>query len=118
MPKVMTLVSLLYTGNQVIQMDPDPSVWLHAKFLQGTLFVLGAYLKMEARSFLTAKGFKELIKDDIKRDEDNSFEVQMWEMNEGDVVYFEANIVNTLTQFCDKFLRVEDVPNSINIKTM
>jgi hypothetical protein len=58
MAKLLILVAKLY------QAVPDKQ----AKYIQGSLFVLGAFLKMEARSFLKAKGKDELIQEDLRRD--------------------------------------------------
>jgi hypothetical protein len=35
-----------------------------AKYMQGSLYAIGALLKVEARSYLVSKGYKDLISDD------------------------------------------------------
>jgi len=75
-------------------------------------------MKQEARSFLKAKGKEDLIKEDMKRDQDHHYEVKIWDMSPPDIQYFEDNIVDLLSNFCLSFLNISILPNSLTSSTL
>jgi hypothetical protein len=57
--------------------------------LQGSLFILGAYLKQEARSYLKAKGLMDMMDEDLKKEEESHYEIKIRDMHQHDIDYFE-----------------------------
>lgn len=60
-----------------------------SKYLQGSLYALGALLKVEARSYLNSTGKRVLIEEDCKQEEERHFEVKVRDLNQREIEYFE-----------------------------
>ena len=64
-------------------------------------------MKMEARSYLKAKGLEDLCQKDMQREKDMHYEVELRDMDEEDTEYFEKTIIHHLSQFCESFLKLD-----------
>lgn len=63
-----------------------------AKYMQGSLYAIGAMLKIEARSYLSSTGRRDLIAEDCKEEEDKNFEVKVRDLSQKEIEFFESEV--------------------------
>ncbi|CAI2387403.1 unnamed protein product [Moneuplotes crassus] len=89
-----------------------------AKYLQGSLYTLGALLKVEARSYLCSKDERDLISEDCKEEEDKHFEVKIRDLSQCEINHFENELQHTLSRFVESLVDIKDIRNGIQQSTM
>ena len=89
-----------------------------AKYLQGSLYTIGALLKMEARSYLSSTGRRNLIEQDCNQEEERHFEVKIRDLNQREIEYFENEFHHALCSFIDSLLGVKDIQKAVTIENM
>ena len=70
-----------------------------AKFMQGSLYTLGALLKIEARSYLVSTGKRDIIAEDCKEEEDQHFEVKIRDLSQKEINHFEKELQQAQSNF-------------------
>jgi len=88
---MIVMKSLLTFSKIFTKVDKD-----QAKYMQGSLYALGALLKIEARSYLSSTGNRDLIADDCKEEEDNHFEVKIRDLSQKEINYFQYELHQSL----------------------
>ena len=89
-----------------------------AKYMQGSLYAIGALLKVEARSYLNSVGKRSLIEEDWKKEEDKNFEVKVRDLSQKEIDLFEKEVHEWLWNFVDSLLEIKDIKPGITLNTM
>jgi len=89
-----------------------------AKYLQGSLYAIGALLKVETRSYLVSTGKSDIISEDCKQEEERHFEVRIRDMSQREINFFEKETHQALCNFIDTMLNVKDIKSGISLNTM
>ena len=124
---LVSLVQVMFDGKRH-SMVVMKSIWIfskiftmvqkdQAKYMQGSLYAIGALLKVEARSYLSSTGRRSLIEEDWKKEEKN-FEVKVRDLNQKEIELFEVEAHECLWNFVDSLLNIKDIRPGITIDTM
>ena len=89
-----------------------------AKFMQGSLYTLGALLKIEARSYLVSTGKRDIIAEDCKEEEDQHFEVKIRDLSQKEINHFEKELQQALSNFVESLVDIKDLRHGIQLSTM
>jgi hypothetical protein len=86
--------------------------------MQGSLYALGALLKVEARSYLVSTDRRDIIAEDCKKEEEQHFEVRIRDLSQREINYFEKEVHQALCNFVDSLLEIKDIKFGIKLSTM